>query len=90
MTIENAIAKAPNAIWVLLNPLLEDTVDSYTFGHPLSLHILRILICQHLSLSLSPSLPTLSMLFVSRGKNDVRKRGRVCTQESEKQTADGQ
>jgi hypothetical protein len=37
MTIENAIAKAPNAIWVLLNPLLEDTVDSYTFGLPLSL-----------------------------------------------------
>lgn len=32
MTIENAISKAPDATWVLINPLLEDTVDSYTFG----------------------------------------------------------
>ena len=32
MTIEHAISKAPDATWVLINPLLEDSVDSYTFG----------------------------------------------------------
>jgi len=32
LTIENAVSKAPEACWVLLNPLLEDTIDAYTFG----------------------------------------------------------
>ena len=34
MTIEKAISRAPEATWVLVNPLLEDTIDSYTFGLP--------------------------------------------------------
>jgi hypothetical protein len=34
MAIEKAMEKAPAATWVLVNPLLEDTVDAYTFGPP--------------------------------------------------------
>ena len=34
MAIEKAMHKAPAATWVLVNPLLEDTVDAYTFGPP--------------------------------------------------------
>ncbi|KAJ1480199.1 hypothetical protein T484DRAFT_1957242 [Baffinella frigidus] len=32
LAVEQAVAKAPEAAWVLLNPLLEDQVDAYTFG----------------------------------------------------------
>ena len=39
LAVEQAVRKVPNACWVLLNPDLEDTILSYTFGIETSDHV---------------------------------------------------